>query len=173
MKKKLFLLFLVGFLLSCVQQHKAPDTGNDIAAIKAIYDEYFKYVEAGDLDNFMTLFDDNAMRGEPGIPTIMGKENIKERFSTLFSVADNQLTLIGEGKTEVSGDLAYGYCEVTLTSTPRDGSPVMQTDMKALTIFKRVYDGSWKIYIDNINFHPTWSQDTIPSDLLEEGNPYY
>lgn len=172
MKKELFLFFLLGFLLSCVQQHKTPDKGNDIAAINAIFNEYVKCVKASDLDNFITLFDDNAMRGEPGLPTIIGKENIKERFSTLFSM-DSQLTLIGEGKMEVSGDLAYMFREVTLTSTPRDGSPVMQTDMKVLTIFKRVDDGSWKIYIDNINFHPTWSQDTIPSDWLEEGNPYY
>ena len=173
MKKNLLLLVLVSLLFSCSQHQENPGTEGDIESIKALYNQYFKYVEAGDLDNFIAFFDDNAIRCEPDMPAIIGKENIKERFGFLFSVADNQLTSIGEGKLEVCGDLAYGYREITLTSKPKDGSPMMQTDMKVLTILKRQDDGSWKIYIDNFNYHPTWSQDTIPAELIDGKNPYY
>jgi uncharacterized protein (TIGR02246 family) len=173
MKNILISLFVASLLVSCVQQHKAPDTEGDIAEIQALYKGYFKSAEAGDLDKFISFFDDNAIRSEPGMQAIIGKEAIKERFGVLFSVADNSLTLIGDRIIEVCGDMAYGYNEVTLTSKPKDGSPVIKTDMKVLTILKRQDDGSWKIYIDSFNYHPTWTQDTISSDILEEGNPYY
>lgn len=173
MKKNLLLLFLIGLLVGCAPQDNTPAIDEDPAGITTLLETYFKYGEAGDLDNFISCFDDNAMRGEPGMQLIVGKDKVKERFAELFSMADSKLSLIGEPRIEVFGDLAYSYNEITLTSKPHDGSPVIQTDMKVLTIYKRQEDGSWKIYIDNFNYHPTWSPDTIPEDLLEGGNPYY
>ncbi len=177
MKKTLiyFTLFIIlsGAFISCVQQNRDANIEDDIAAVNEFYNQYLQYAETGDLDNFITLFDDNALRSEPGIPAIVGKENIKERFKFIFSQANSKIHLHGDAKIELCGDLAYGYREGTLVSTPKDGSSAMKTDIKVLTIFKRQNDGSWKLYIDNINFHPTWSQDSIPSELLDEENPYY
>jgi ketosteroid isomerase-like protein len=174
MKKNLLLLIIaIGMLTACKQEIQPVDTEKDIAHLEQLLENYCKYAEAGDLENFISCFDENAIRSEPGMPAFIGKEKIKERFKTLFSIADNKLTVIAEPILEICGDVAYSYTEITLTSTPVDGSPVVQTDMKVLTILKRQEDDSWKIYIDNFNYSPTWTQDTIPEALIEEGNPYY
>lgn len=174
-RTSVFIVFLLiaGLVPACRQASSETNSEADLAALNEFYAKYMRYAEAGDLDNFMSLFEEDALRGEPGIPLITGRENIRKRFSEIFSLADSKVAMLGEGKMEVCGDLAYGYREATLSSTPKDGGPVMTTDMKVLTIFKKQEDGSWKIHIDQINYHPAWSADSIPASLKSEKNPYY
>lgn len=165
------LIVLMLVVLSCNQN--STDTKEDHEAIQALYKEYFSYAEAGDLDNFIELWDDNALRSEPGIQVILGKEKIKENFRPVFQSFDNKLTQYGMSKLEVHGDIAIGFMTITLESIPKEGGSASAVDVKALTIFKKQPEGNWKIYMDGVNFHPTWSMDTIPQDLMQEENPYY
>jgi uncharacterized protein (TIGR02246 family) len=166
------LLFLMAiFGLGCSQQ--APQEQDDLAAINALYNKYVHAAETGDLDAFMTCWEEGGMRAEPGLPTIIGKDNIRARFAELFAApVDNKITPLGEPILEIYGDIAVSYRTVTLASTPHDGSEPLVQDMNVLSIIKRQEDGSWLTYIDCINFHPTWSLDTIPGALRQD-NPYY
>ena len=165
-----FLLLIAVIVSGCTQ--KKNQQQDDIAAINEFYNQYFHFVETNDLDSFMTLWDDNAMRSAPDIPNIVGKEEIRTVFKTIFDATYNKFTPIGEAKLDVCGNIAYGFRTLTLTSTLKEDGTVIQTDFNVLTIFKRQPEGSWKLYIDCMNFHPTWSMDSIPSEL-KEGNPYY
>jgi len=168
-------LFLFGILFSCAQNNKDADVEADIAAIKEHYDQYVLCANTGDLDLFISLWADDATRMEPGTPAIVGKENIRPHFKKLFDQFNNKMIMIGETEVQVSGDLAFAYGTVTLSSTPREEGPAIQTDIKWLDILKRQADGSWKIYVDCINFHPTWSNEANPAELLEkqkQSSPY-
>jgi len=160
-------LFLFGFLFSCVQNNNDANVEADIAAIKEHYDQYLHYINTDDLDLFISLWADDATRMEPGIPAIVGKENIRAQFKTIFDLFNNKMVMIGEIEVQVSGDLAFAYGTVTLSSTPREGGSIIQTDIKWLDGLKRQADGSWKIYVDCFNLHPTWSNEANPADLLE------
>ena len=164
------LIILALIMSDCLQQkNRAQD---EVEAIKGVYKTYQQAVEDGDLDNFMSCWDENATRSEPGRPAIIGKDKIREHFEGIFSMARYKVAQIGEKKIEVCGDMAYGYSEITMTFIPKDGSDQSKIDFKILSIFKKQADDSWKIYIDEVNNHPTWSMDTIPQELSGD-NPYY
>ena len=177
MKKLTFsfpvLLFLFGIIFGCAQNNKDADVEADIAAINELAEKYFHYSNTLNLDSFMTVFADNAIRAEPGLPSIIGKDNIRERFRIIWNEVNFTISQYGEVILEVCGDQAFSYRMVTLSTTPKEGGSTTHTDMKVLSVFKRQNDGSWKIYIDCYNLHPTWSRDSIPTELLEEQSPYY
>jgi ketosteroid isomerase-like protein len=177
MKKLTFgspvLLIVLSILFSCTQNTKDTDVEADIAAINELTYKYFHYSNTLNLDSFMTVFADNAIRAEPGLPSIIGKDNIRERFRIIWNQVNFEIFQYGEVIQEVCGDQAFSYRLVTLSSSPKEGGPTTHTDMKVLSIFKRQNDGSWKAYIDCYNLHPTWSRDSVPKELLEEQSPYY
>lgn len=152
---------------------KTDQHQDDLEAINKLYDTYIHAAEMHDLETFMSCWQEDGIRAEPGLPTIIGKENIRARFEEILSApVEFKFTQLGEPLFEICNDIAYSYRTITLTSSPHDNSPPIRQDMKVLTIMKRQSDGSWKAYIDCINFHPSWSMDTIPEALTED-NPYY
>ena len=165
-----FLLLTAIIISGCTLMKKQEK--EDIAAINELYENYLHFVETNDLDGFMTVWDDNAMRAAPELPNTVGKEEIRAIFKDIFDASYNKLTPLEEIKLEVCGNIAYGYRTFTLTSTIKEDGTVMQRDIKVLSIFKRKADGSWKFYIDCVNNNPTWSMDSIPSELKED-NPFY
>ncbi len=168
-------LFLFSILFGCAQNNKDANVEADIAAIKEHYDQYLHYVNTDDLDLFISLWADDATRMEPGTQAIVGKENIRAHFKMFFEQFNHKMVMIGETEVQVSGDLAFAYGTVTLSSTPKEEGSVIQTDIKWLDGLKRQADGSWKIYVDCINFHPTWSNEANPAELLEnqkQPSPY-
>ena len=165
-----FLLLIAVIISGCTQ--KKEQEQDDIEAIIELYEDYLHFVETNDLDSFMTVWDDNAMRGAPDLPNTFGKEEIRAVFKDIFDATYNKLTPVEETRLEVCGNIAYGYRTFTLKSTFKEGGTMIQKDMKVLSIFKKQSDGSWKFYIDCMNTHPTWSMDSIPSELKED-NTYY
>ena len=168
-------LFLFAIIFGCAQNNKDADVEADIALITEQYNQYVLYVNTGDLDLFISLWADDATRMEPGTPAIVGKENIRAHFKTLFEQFNHKMVMIGETEVQVSGDRAFAFGTVTLTSTPIEGGSAIQTDIKWLDGLKKQADGSWKIYVDCINFHPTWSNEANPAELLEkqkQSSPY-
>ena len=168
---RIFILSLVILLgAGCVPD--SEQVSDDMAEIAKMYNTYTQAVESKDLDAFMSCFAENAIRSEPGVPAIIGKENIRTRFKEVLEAADYKITDVGEPIFEIIDSIAYSFRTVTITTFPKDGSDKMQTDLKTLSILKKQQDGSWKVYIDCVNYHPTWSMDTIPEGMREK-NPYY
>ena len=154
----------------CSQQKNREQ--DEVEAIKGVYKTYTNYLEADDFDNFMTCWDENGMRSEPGRQAIIGKDKVGERFKDLFGRVRYKVAPIGEPNIEVCDSWGYGYAECTMTIIPKDGSDTIKTDLKVLTIFRKQTDGSWKLFIDCLNYQPTWSMDTIPEEFSGD-NPYY
>jgi ketosteroid isomerase-like protein len=166
-------LFLFGILLGCAQEIKEADVEADIAAINEVYDKYCERVSANEFELFLTLWADDLRRMEPGRLTIIGKEDWRLRVRELWDQAEFKMVRLGETEIQVCGDQAFARGAVTLSSTPYEGGSTTHIDIKFLDVLKRQADGSWKIYIDCFNLNPMVSKDSIPSELLEEENPYY
>jgi ketosteroid isomerase-like protein len=49
--------------------------------------------------------------------------------------------------------MAFSRGTYTLSLTPKEGGPTTHIDGKWLDILKRQTDGSWKIYIDMVNYN--------------------
>ena len=146
----LLLLFTV---FSCGKQEKKYSVEADIAAINELYNQYCIQAKASDLDNFLSLWEDNAIRMDPDKPSFIGKENIRKFFEPSFELFSVNVALYGDTEIQISGDMAFSRGTYTLSLTPKEGGPTTNIDGKWLDILKRQTDGSWKIYIDIVNLN--------------------
>jgi len=143
---------IILFFFSCMQQEKV-DVEADIAAINELYDQYVHAANTDDLDLFISTWDDDAIRLEPGRSSILGKENIRAFFKTLYDQFNLNIVIYGDTEIQVSKDMAFGRGTATLSLTPKEGGSTTHLDLKWLDILKKQEDGSWKIYRDMINFN--------------------
>ena len=148
-----FVLLLLFTAFSCARQEKKPSVEEDIAAIKELYNQYCNKANAGDLNNFLSLWEENAIRMEPDMPSIIGKENITNYFKPSFELFSVKVSVYGDIEIQISGDMAFSRGTYTLSLTPKEGGATTTFDGKWLDIDKRQTDGSWKIYIDMVNYN--------------------
>jgi len=148
-----FVLLLLFAAFSCAKQEKKPSVEEDIAAINELYNQYCIQANAGDLDNFLSLWADTAVKMEPDKPSIIGKENIKNNFKPSFELFSLNVKIYGDTEIQISGDMAFSRGTYTLSLTPKEGGATTTFDGKWLDIDKRQTDGSWKIYIDMVNYN--------------------
>lgn len=142
-------LAILLFFIGCQKQ----DTEADIAAINELLAQYCIKANAGDIEGFMSLWADDAIRMEPDRTSIVGKENIQAFFAPQFELFDINVAIYGDTEVQVFGDLSFSRGTYTLSITPKQGGPTTTLDGKWLDIEKRQADGSWKIYVDMVNFN--------------------
>jgi len=134
------------------------DKESDIAVVKDMLKKYMKGCNTGDFDFWMSLWADDGVQMPPNAPARIGKEQIRENMKPVF----DQFNLKGEidiTEGKVYGDLGLTRCTYTLDLTPKAGGETIHAmpDGKALTLYERQSDGSWKIVYDcfNSNVSPT------------------
>jgi uncharacterized protein (TIGR02246 family) len=128
------------------------DVEADIAAINELYNQYCLGANTGDLDLFLSCWDENGIQLPSNTPARIGKEQIREGMKPLFDLYIAELSITPED-IEVAGDWAFGRRTYTSTLIPKAGGATIYIDGKALTIFKRQADGSWKIFRDCFNYN--------------------
>ena len=161
------------FFTACLEKNKTANEAEDIAAIRELYDTYRDYVNTEDLEGFLALWTEDCIKSDPDLPPIRGKADLTRYFSHYFTNFDMDMAFVSNIQVEVDGDLAYAFGIVNYSSVPFSGGDTAIIDMKALGILKRQEDGSWKIYIDHVNYQPAFTADYILWELFEEDNPYY
>jgi len=134
------------------------DKESDIAAVKDMLNQYAKGCRTGDFDFWMSLWADDGVQMPPDAPARVGKEQIRENMKPVFDQFNLKIGVdIVEGK--VYGDLGLTRCTYTLDLSPKAGGETIHamSDGKALTVYGRQSDGSWKIVYDcfNSNVSPT------------------
>jgi ketosteroid isomerase-like protein len=171
--KVLFGVCLIIFISMCSCTKSATNKNEELIELNQFFSRYQRYVESGNLDSLMMLWDDNAKRITPGEPTIVGKDNIRASFKFLLESFDIQMIPYGEMEADVCNDIAYGHYNVSIVMTPKEGGEPQYTDLKGLTVFKKNKDGQWKTLMDCMNFHPTIPSDSIDSRIMSEPSIYY
>lgn len=124
-------------------------------AINARVGDFIEAYQGEDLDRFMSLFTEDAVRMPPDAPALVGKPSIRINAQNLFTMFDTQLVVHIE-ETELSGDLAFVRGTWSLTSAPAGESETTTTVGKWMNLMKRGEDGAWRI-ARNI-----WNRDAPP-----------
>lgn len=122
----------------------------DEKAIAQVFDEYSGGLNAGDVDRWMSIWDDDGIQMPPHDPVFSGLEQIRKRNTQYFEIYHWSMTMDIK-EIQVVGDWAYGRGFYTATLTPKVPGDEVFIDGKFLTILKRQADGSWKIYRDCFN----------------------
>lgn len=174
MNKKIYfttLALLIIIFSGCTQHDRQEE--KDLASFYALYNQYAESAAINDVDGIMETWDENGIRSEPGFPSIIGKEKIRARFEEIMDTTlSHKITPLGDPIIEMGDDLGFSYRTFNIATTIKTTGEKFQMDYNVLTIFKKQTDGSWKILIDCLNEHPSWTMDTIPKEI-EKDNPYY
>ncbi|UCC41415.1 MAG: SgcJ/EcaC family oxidoreductase [Candidatus Aminicenantes bacterium] len=151
------LVFLLCFTFGCQKgEEAAVDVGVDVdaekAALREMLNQYAVAANTGDFDLWISLWTDDGVQMPPDTPARIGIEQIREAMKPGFDqmTVDITITII---EAKVYGDLGLTRCEYTLDMTPKAGSETIHAmrDGKALTLYERQSDGSWKIIYDCFN----------------------
>ncbi|MDH4198259.1 MAG: DUF4440 domain-containing protein [Candidatus Aminicenantes bacterium] len=145
------LVFLLCFTFACQKQGKVaakePEVNieADVAAIKALLDEWTQLYNAGDFDRLMSLFyAENSVLMSPNEPVRKGKEAILLGYQKASELNDEHVDGTVVEDVRVSGDLAVVRGIDTGTTTPRSGGEPVKYNLKWLIVFERQSDGTWK-----------------------------
>jgi len=132
------------------------DVEADIAAINEFGNQYTLAMNTGDLDLYVSLHTDDIVKMGPGAPAAFGKEELRANMKPLFDNFTLEMDLYNE-EVQVAGDWGFNRATYTMLITPNEGGEPIFDDGKAVGIYKRQADGSWKLYIDcwNSNVPPT------------------
>jgi len=124
---------------------------SDIAQINELWKTYTEAVNAGDLENWISLWIEEGIQMPPGTPRRVGKEQVRAEMQALFDLFDELVTLHLE-EIQVEGYQAYSHGTYDIVMTPKCGGDPIQGSGNFLTILRRQIDGSWKIAIDCFNY---------------------
>ncbi len=147
----IILAIALAMLFSAISCQKR-DTEADISAIKEVLNKYATACNTGDFDSWITLWADDGVRMPPGAPARIGKAQIIEEMKPVFEQIIFELTIPSIEDAKVYGDFGLTHCNYTLAVTPKaGGETIVMPDGKALTLYERQPDGSWKIAYDCFN----------------------
>lgn len=107
-----------------------------------------------DVEAVVSFWSDNAVVVPPGAPAIVGKDAIRKFVAQSFETPGFHISW----KTlnaAVSDDGTMGYLESenSIQMPGPDGNPVTRTG-RAITVWRRGPDGSWKCVYDSWNYGP-------------------
>ena len=118
--------------------------------MKEMINRYARYCNSGDLDLWLSLWNENGVQMPPNAKTRVGKVRIREGMAPLFQ---NQLRITINGIQDVLAyhDSGLTRCRYSLVMiTPRGEIP-LEPNGKALTIFARQFPNKWEIIYDCFN----------------------
>ena len=153
------LCFLLCFTFGCQQgeevaEEPVVDVEVDVEAIKKMPDDFNAAINAGNIDKFVSLYTDDAVRIPPNKPALIGKEAIRSMFQEEL----DQFNVQQEGvivDLKVSGDLAFVRGSWTSINTPKTGGEPLKENGSFVSVFQKQPEGSWKV-ICNI-----WSNEQL------------
>ena len=128
------------------------DMERDVAAVKEVLNKYAEFCNAGDFASWMSLWADDGVQMPPDAPTKVGKEQIREAMKPIFDQFDLKIE-INTLEGRVHGDYGLTRCTYWHDLIPKAGGETIHAmpDGKALTLYERQSDGSWKIVYDCFN----------------------
>jgi len=149
----LALLSMVSIVMCCQRQTKEVNVDSDIANIKEALGQYAVTCNAGDFDGWISLWDDAGVQMPPDSPPLVGKAQITEGNKPSFEEMSLDIAINSIEEVRAHGDLGLTRCTYTLSATPKEGGErvAVMPNGKALTVWTRQPDGSWKILYDCFN----------------------
>ena len=152
--KNLIVFFLSTAILSIGACTQKVDIEADVEAMKSLTEEWVAAYNGGDLEGLVSLYTDDAIKVPPNMPTLEGKDAIRDDFNSFF---EQNTAIENDGPSDeviVCGDLAVVRGTYTGTFTPKVGGEPIPDTGRWVAFHKRQSDGSWKIYYE------IWNSDS-------------
>lgn len=152
------LVLLVLFTtLSCSKKVSEADLEADKTAIKEVLSQYEATVNSGSFGLWISLWADDGVRMPPGALAKEGIAQITEEMKPIFEQMKFDIKITSVEEVTVFGDLGLTRCSYNLSAIPKEGEDkiIIEPDGKALTLYRRQSDGTWKVAYDCFNTNIT------------------
>jgi len=133
----------------------AADLGPDVLSQEeatAIFDrtdeQWFAGVAEGGLTAAVELYTDDAVRMEPGRPTLVGKEAILAWLQSQFDRYDFAGSAVTDEVLVLGPDWILRCNHGEFTATPKAGGEVILFKESWITLLQQQPDGTWKVPLD-------------------------
>jgi uncharacterized protein (TIGR02246 family) len=118
----------------------------DEAAIRSTLERIQSTFNAGNLDEFMPVFADDAVILSQGTPNVVGALAIRSGYEAALSQMDIKTSFDTE-EIEVFGDLAYERGTYILKLAEKGTGKILgEVKSRHIHIFRRQSDGRWKTW---------------------------
>ena len=147
MKKIVYLVLVLVLVLSAC----GPSEADEKAKIQGAMDEYSAAVLEGNLERWISIWQEDGVRMPANQPQAVGVEQIKASVAPGFEMFNTDMFNINMDEIQVLGDEAYARGVFSYAMTPKGGGDRIESNGKFLTLFEKQEDGSWKIAVDSFS----------------------
>ena len=153
MRKSIFISIALPVLFSCTETK--IDQKAEGEKLMQLSREWSKSASTDSLEKTLSYWADDAVVMSPGQAPIKGKDAIREMIQAMskipgFNISWEPLSV----EVSTSGDMAYIIEENKVTVSDSLGKPITEYN-KAVTVWKKQADGSWKNVVDIWNAAPS------------------
>jgi len=151
---RLLMAALLAFAATGCQHYQSGNPAAEEAVIRRTDADWLAAAKARDLERILPFWADDATILPAGEPAISGKAAIRQYVAGAFGSPGFSISWNTE-KIEVSssGDLAYSTGTNHITFNNPDGK-MIATDNRAVVVWKKQPDGSWKCTVDMMSPAP-------------------
>lgn len=157
------------------EMHEMNLTTEDRQAIAALANSYSEFALAGDFDSWLLLYREDAVRMNPGMPPLDGREAISKWINSMdFTVLASKLSVI-----DIEGTRELAYVRGAFLSELRinlGGEELIIPDEGSwLSVVKRDDQDTWRFYrfISNTDLAPMSDSDARNEAALAAVNAFY
>ena len=118
-------------------------TAEDRAALNGMIEPYVAAYNAADVESVLAFYDEQVVRMPPNAPSTVGHAGLRLALEETFALGTPEISIL-QDELIVSGEIAFGRGNYTVTITPEDGDPTVLNG-KYLNVSRKLPDGSWKI----------------------------
>ncbi len=118
----------------------------DDSLIRELQRAWFRATVNGDIATISELMTEDVVFLTPGRPPF-GRQEFIESFKAM----NEHVVMNCDGEyveIVVDGEFAYAMAHLDITVTPKNGGTAKQLSGNALSIFKRLADGKWRLSRD-------------------------
>ena len=110
--------------------------------------------EGRDVEGMLAFWTDDAVVLPPGLPAVVGKAALREYVRASLQIPGFRITWTStDVQFSPDGNLGYMFSRNAVTTSGPDGKPTT-TAGRAVTIWRRDYDGVWRCAVDIWNAEP-------------------
>jgi uncharacterized protein (TIGR02246 family) len=127
---------------------RKPDTKAEGEKIMELSREWSRAASSGNVEKTVSYWAEDAMLMSAGQPPLKGKKAIRQMVEESYKIPGFRISWQPQS-VEVSenGDMAYLIEDAQISFTDSTGKPITQKN-KAVSIWRKQGDGSWKNVVD-------------------------
>ncbi len=120
-------------------------------AVRRVWSTYCAHMLSGDMDQWITLWDEEGVQMPPDTPMRRGKTIILQKMKSDLQAVRYVTFAIEVVGAVASGDLGVAHGTYAYSFVRAQGGETHARAGKYLTVFRKQADGSWRILRDCFN----------------------